>query len=231
LINVAETWTRGHAGQYLKLDDFIEHYRDPITAYVNYGQCFSGPSGAQVGGATTNGSDSYGFAAANGVGSELLAMHWDSEGKYNEQNPHDDEIITTLDVEVKNLTNTNNGTVMTRFDVHAISQFLNALTSKEVCDNAWPLSSDGRRNVSNDPTNADDPYYYYQQPAVSPPIMKRIKKARSSVDGTTVLFNRNTVKDIPRIETKNNSYSYIDLSHPISGLPVDWFYRVACAAN
>jgi len=231
LINVAETWTRGHAGQYLKLDDFIEHYRDPITAYVNYGQCFSGPLGGQVGGATTNGSDSYGFAAANGVGSELLAMHWDSEGKYNEQNPHDDEIITTLDVEVKNLTNTHNGTVMTRLDVKAISQFLNALTSKEVCDNSWPLSSDGRRDVSNDPTNASDPYYHYQQAVVSPPIMKRIKKVGSSGDGSSVLFNRNSVKDIPRIETKNNSYSYIDLSHPISGLPVDWFYRVACAAN
>jgi len=157
-------------------------------------------------------------------------MHWDSEGKYNEQNPDDDdEIITTLDEEVKNLTNTHNGTVMTRLDVKAISQFLNALTSKEVCDNSWPLSSDGRRDVSNDLTNASDPYYHYQQAVVSPLIIKRIKKVDSSDDGTSVLFNRNSVMDIPRIETKNSSY--IDLSHPISDLPVDWFYRVACAAN
>jgi len=231
LINVTETWSGGHAGQYLKLDDFIEHYRDPITAYVNYGQCFSGPANAQVGGATKSGSDNYGFAATNGVGSEILAMHWGTAGNYNDHNPHDDEIITGLDEQVKSLANGATGNSMTRQDVQSIAQFLNALTSKEVCNNAWPTTENGKRDFSNDPRNVNDPYYKYQQPVINAPIMKRVKSSGSSTDGTTILFERNGVKDIPRILKKNNSYDYIDLSHPLSGLPVDWFYRVACAAN
>lgn len=230
LINVAETWTRGHAGQYLKLNDFIEHYRDPVVSYVNYRQCFEGPVAGQVGGATDNGSDRYGFGAENGVGAEVQSMLWDPEG---DDSPHTDAIIATIDDAVIELTQREDELFepLTRLDVYAISKFMNALTSSEVCDNDWPVRKNGNRNTRNKPTNSDDPYYRYQQPAMSPPRMIRVNDEGASNDGQTVLFDDGSVKDIPSIEMRNGSYRYIDLSHQISGLEIDWFYRQSCQSD
>lgn len=230
LINVAETWTRGHTGQYLKLNDFIEHYRDPVVSYVNYRQCFEGPTAGQVGGATDNGSDRYGFGAENGVGAEVQSMLWDPEG---DDSPHTDAIIETIDDAVIGLTEREDELFepLTRLDVYAISKFMNALTSSEVCDNTWPIRKNGNRNTRNKPTNADDPYYRYQQPAISPPRMVRVNDEGASDDGQTVLYDEGTVKDIPSIEMRNGSYRYIDLSHQISGLEIDWFYRQSCQSD
>ncbi|OUR81006.1 hypothetical protein A9Q77_02365 [Marinomonas sp. 42_23_T18] len=230
LINVGETWTRGHAGQYLKLNDFIEHYRDPVTSYVNYRQCFEGPVTGQVGGVTSNGSDRYGFGAENGVGAEVQSMLWDPEG---DGTPHTDGIIENIDEAVIALTQREDDGFepLSRHDVYAISKFMNALTSREVCDNNWPIRKNGDRNTRNKPTNTDDPYYRYQQPAVSPPRVVRINEEGASDDGQTVLFNEGSVKDIPSIEMRNGSYRYIDLSHQISGLEIDWFYRQSCQSD
>ena len=230
LINIGETWTRGHAGQFLKLNDFIEHYRDPVVSYVNYRQCFEGPAGGQVGGATENGSDRYGFGAENGVGAEAQSMLWDPEG---DGTPHTDAIINTIDEAVIALTQREDDGFepLSRLDVYAISKFMNALTSSEVCDNSWPIRKNGNRNTRNNPSNADDPYYRYQQPAVNPPRVVRVNEVGASDDGQTVLFNEGTVKDIPTIEMRNGSYRYIDLSHQISGIEIDWFYRQSCQSD
>jgi len=65
LLNVSETWTRGHSGQFLRLDDFINHYRIPEKSYTKYERCF----------------DNYNFAASN---SPIYDMFYD-EG--NETDP------------------------------------------------------------------------------------------------------------------------------------------------
>ncbi len=57
LLNVSETWTRGHAGQFLRLDDFINHYRIPVQSYTSYESCF----------------DNYNFAAS---GSPIYQMFY-----------------------------------------------------------------------------------------------------------------------------------------------------------
>ncbi|MGB0387174.1 MAG: cytochrome-c peroxidase [Ardenticatenaceae bacterium] len=194
LINVGETWTRGHAGQFLALDDFIKHYQKPIESYETYEQCF----------VNALPSNPYGFTAEGGAGNVLSEMFWQD---VEDDDPSNDAIITTISPHVLSLNEQNE---FTDEDVVNISRFLRALTSEKLCD----FTSDN--------------YYLYEQPATVEPIVKR--NMPLSTDGTTWLDDAAPGQhkgDAPRIE---NPDTY-DLSHQVSQIPIDWFYREACQAD
>ena len=120
LINVGETWTRGHAGQFLALDDFIKHYQHPVESYTNYEYCFvNGPK-----------SNAYGFTAEGGAGKVLEQMFWKDD--LNNYDASTDAIISSISQEVLDL-NDENGK-FTDEGVVYISRFLRALTSETLCD-------------------------------------------------------------------------------------------------
>lgn len=199
LINVGETWTRGHAGQFLALDDFIKHYQQPITSYETYEQCFVNPEPGNP----------YGFTAEGGAGNVLSQMFWKDD--VADDDPSNDAIITTISPDVLSLNTP--GDELTEFsdeDVVHISRFLRAFTSQELCD-----------------FTADN-YYLYQQPALVEPIVKR--NMPLNTDGTTWLDDPAAGQhkgDAPRIENPDD----YDLSHQVSQIPIDWFYREACDAD
>ena len=196
LINVGETWTRGHAGQFLALDDFVKHYQQPLTSYETYEECFVNASP----------SNPYGFTAEGGAGNVLSKMFWKDD--VNDDDPSNDEIIKSISPHVRSL-NTNKNK-FTDEDVVHISRFLRALTSEKLCD------------------FTGDNYYLYEQPATVEPLVRR--NTPLDTDGTTWLDEPEPNQhkgDAPRIQNPD----LYDLSHQVSQIPIDWFYREACQAD
>ena len=180
---------------FLGHSDFIKHYQQPITSYETYEECFVNASP----------SNPYGFTAEGGAGNVLSQMFWKDDV---DDDPSNDEIITTISPDVLSLNTDKNK--FTDEDVVHISRFLRALTSDKLCD------------------FTGDNYYLYEQPATVEPLVRR--NTPLDTDGTTWLDEPEPNQhkgDAPRIQNPD----LYDLSHQVSQIPIDWFYREACIAD